>query len=158
MTARADQLLADIDEVLAWADENLPRAAKRRHEYGAPRGGRGGYFTKATGLDDEGDEDGSGASAHAETKADHHEKMAEYHAKIADQHHSMADHYSAGAKGAHNDDAEDEAIRSPIEQVQDDEPTDARSIVAKCLRTGHHVGDPSAAGFFLVRAREQERS
>src|SRR2546422_2056602 len=112
-----EALLADITEIMHEADRLTTKTRRI-------------YFAKTTGeLDDEDAE----PNRHGRTKAQHHQRMAQLHDKLADQHSAMADHYSSGAKGAHTDDAEDEAIRSPIEQIQDDEPTDARSIVAKCL-------------------------
>jgi hypothetical protein len=127
MRVDADQLLADIAEITAWSDEH-DRAAKRRKSYGDRRG-RGIYFQKATGSDD--DEE---PNEHAQAKAEHHGKLGALYQRIAGQHRSMADHYSGGAKGAHTDDGEDDdqPVRSPIQQA--DEPSDADADAIKVLK------------------------
>ncbi|SRR5260370_20042516 len=152
-----NQLLEDIAELEELGDEMRKR--ERRPGYGAPRGGRkrGGYFQKAAADDVDGADDE--ADAHGEFMTGRHSRLASLHDKISALHSKMSTHYADGAKGAHTEPALEsgEDLEPLNEADSDDEPTDARAVISKVLRSSGHFGDPSRAGVHLVRARERGR-
>ena len=143
-TPRADQLLEDLAEIMAWSEEQLSGRAAKRRTYGD----RGGLIRKTPygyPLRKGSDSDDDAWGAHAKTKADHHEKMAEYHDQIADAHAAMADHYSSGAKGAHRD-ADEEDDREMLQPMNEsDDVNDAALAASLGPRSGSSSWSPPSS-------------
>ncbi len=171
----ADDLIAEVNELLGL-EVAIPRKTRRgRRAYGEPRGGgRSEYFTKAASDDDSDD----APAAHATVKAEHHEQLARLYQRVAGQHRSMADHYKDGAQGAHKDDSEAEDADIAALKVLQTAAIQGDDVAArlkygveaelasfevmkravKACRARGEFSDPSAAGFAKVRAGEPGRS